>query len=259
MSKFDVSLNETNITFVNVKTQKAEKFDLFEPMQDLEAIRVVNGEIKNRENVSRASVSLLAHILNNPRLDGYKGKTPVNEIIPKELKAAVRDLENEFLKPIFTKPLEDKGAKPAQVEKQWQEFASGLRDGGGYANSKSRVLAYFAICGALPVAENGKCLTVAAIDKLLLNAKDGVTAEKVDGIAGKLVKLSAELANRTEKTDLGSLPTAVAALKSMLATYEGLMREEAERVTELGNPAILPVGAQAKAAIGKAAAAPATV
>jgi len=254
---FEVSYSEDAVTFVNAKTNKAEKLALFAAMDDLEAIRVVNGDIKNRENVSRASVSLLAHVLNNPRLDGYKGKTPINEAIPKELKAAIRELETEFLKPIFCKPLENKKATPANIEAQWQIFAQGLREGGGYANSKSRVTAYFAHAGALPVTDNGKLLTVAAIDKLLMNLKEQAPAQdKPEGLAGKLVMLSHELENRTETTKLGSSPTAIAALKSMLATYEGLYREECERMTVLkGNIALTEasLSKQAEAATDKAA------
>lgn len=237
---FEVSYSVDAITFVNAKTSKAEKLALFEVMDDLEAMHVVNGDIKNREKVSRASVSLLAHVLNNPRLDGYKGQTPINETIPKELKAAIRELETEFLKPTFTKSLADKGAKPATIEAQWQNFAKGLREGGSYANSKSRVTAYFAHAGALPVTDNGKLLTVAAIDKLLLNLKESLpVTNKPEGIAGKLVALSHELETRTDNTKIGSSPTAIAALKSMLATFEGLYREECERLTELkGNIAL---------------------
>ena len=249
---FDISYSDDAVTFVNAKTNKAEKMALFDSMQDIDAIRVVNGEIKARDSVSKASVSLLSNLLDNPRLDGYKGTCPINEQIPSELKQAIRDLETEYLKPIFCKPLEDKGTKPGAVEAQWQAFARGLREGGSYANTKSRVMAYFSHCGQLPKCENGKLLTVAAIDKLLQNAKEKAGDKPAnEGIAGKLVKLSNDVDTRTEKTELGDSATAIAALKSMLATYEGLYREQLERMTELkGNPAITDLS---NAAIAKAA------
>ena len=252
---FDISYSDDAVTFVNAKTNKAEKMALFDSMQDLDAIRVVNGEIKARDSVSKASVSLLANLLNNPRLDGYKGTCPINEQIPSELKQAIRDLETEYLKPIFCKPLEDKGTKPGAVEAQWQAFARGLREGGSYANTKSRVMAYFSHCGQLPKCENGKLLTVAAIDKLLQNAKEASPDKPEDeGIAGKLVKLSLEIDKRDDakgKTNLGDNVTAIAALKSMLATYEGLYREQLERETaNRGNPTITELS---NAAIAKAA------
>lgn len=231
---FDISYSDDAVTFVNTKTLKAEKLALFEVMPDIDAIRVVNGEIKARENVSRASVSLLSHLLDSPRLDGYKGTCPINETIPKELKSAIRDLETEYLKPIFSAPLIEKGHKPATIETLWQAFAQGLREGGSYANTKSRVMAYFSHMGKLPVADNGKLLTVAALDKIIQNAKEGAKPTTThSGIAGKLVTLSLELEARTEKTDIGEFSTAIAALHSMLATYEGLYRESLEVLTEL--------------------------
>jgi len=228
---FDISFSDETITFVNVKTNKAEKLELFDAMADIDAIRVINSEIKGRDSASKASVSLLSHLLNNPRLDGYKGTTPLNEAIPKELKAAIREIETEYLKPIFTAPLADKGMKPGTIETQWQAFATGLREGGSYANTKSRVMAYFSHLGKLPIADNGKCLTVAALDKILQNAKEQEAKPTInEGIAGKLVKLSLEIDNRTEKTELGDNVTAIAALKSMLATYEGRVIRTAVRL-----------------------------
>lgn len=252
---FDISYSEDTITFVNSKTLKAEKLALFDAMTDADAIRVVNGEIKGRDSASKASVSMLAKLMDNPRLDGYKGTCPINEKPPSELAMAIRDLEKEHYRPIFCKPLEDKGTKAGTIEVLWQAFAKGLREGGSYANTKSRVMAYFSHCGQLPKCENGKLLTVAAIDKLLQNAKEQAGDKPAnEGIAGKLVKLSHEIDNRTEKTELGDNVTAIAALKSMLATYEGLYREQLERMTELkGNPALTE---QANAVMAKAATVP---
>jgi hypothetical protein len=228
----NVSFSDDKITFVNPKTNKAIVETLGDNLVDNDAIRIVNNEIKHRSSVSNASVALLSRILDNPRLDGYKGQTPINETIPKELKQAIRDLETEYLKPLFVQPLVDKGNKPATIESLWQNFASGLRDGGGYANAKSRVVAYFAHCGKLPT-HNKKLLTIASIDKLLANAKALETPKESEGIAGKLVSLSIDIENRTEKTDLGDYPTAISALKSMLNTYEGLYRESLETLTML--------------------------
>lgn len=238
MAFYEISYNDESVTFVNTKTNKAEKLELFDAMADIDAIRIVNGEIKARDNVSKASVSLLSHLLNNPRLDEYKGNIEINAIIPKELKNAIREIETEYLKPIFSEPLVSKGQTPATIENQWQKFVAGLREGGGYANAKSRVIKYFAHMGQLPLAANGKCLTVAAIDKILSNELAKVAPNVNEGIAGKLVKLSSDIANRKETTDLGDFPTAIAALKSMLATYEGLYREQLENITQMHSDGI---------------------
>ena len=70
------------------------------------------------------------------------------------------------------------------------------------------------------------------------------------GIADKLVKLSLEIENRKETTDLGDYVTGISALKSMLATYEGLYRESLEALTmAIGNPNIQTM---AQSAISKA-------
>jgi PBP1b-binding outer membrane lipoprotein LpoB len=250
MAFYDISYSDDSVTFVNTKTNKAEKFELFEQMADIDAIRIVNGEIKARDNVSKASVSLLSHLLDSPRLDEYKGKTPINELIPNDLKSAIRDIETEYLKPIFSAPMIEKGNTMATIEKQWQLFASGLREGGGYANAKSRVIKYFAHIGKLPLADNGKCLTVASIDKILSNEMSKIVPDVKGGIADKLVKLSLEIENRKETTDLGDYPTAIASLKSMLATYEGLYRETLENLTmAIGNTSLQNV---AQMAIAKA-------
>src|SRR3990167_8581563 len=109
---FDISYAADAVTFVNTKTLKAEKIDLFEAFDDIEAIRVLDKEFKGRKNASNAAVSLLSKLLNNPRLDGYKGTCPINENIPAELKQAVRDLETKYFEPLFSAPLAAKGMKP---------------------------------------------------------------------------------------------------------------------------------------------------
>ena len=90
--------------------------------------------------------------------------------------------------------------------------------------------------GQLPIV-NGKLLPINAIKTLLDDAKPDNSEN--EGIAGKLVKLSVDIANRTEKTNLGDIPTAIAALKSMLATYDGLLREESERLTMMHSDGII--------------------
>lgn len=225
---FDVSVNESKIVFVNTKTSKAETIDLLDRVPDLEAIVAIQGEQRAAQKASVKAISLLCSILDNPRLDGYKGITPINESIPPELKSAIRDLETEYIRPIFTGYHASKGATPAKVEQLWQEYATSLRKGGSYANAKSKVTAYFAHCGKLPIADNGKLLPLSAIEKLLQNAKEAAPKPEPKGISGKLVAIANDLDKRTETTILGDIPSAVAALKAMLATFEGLEREALE-------------------------------
>ena len=258
---FEVSYNDGNVIFTNPKTSKSEKIALLDAMDTPEAIRAISSEQRAAVSASRAAVSLLAVILDNPRLDGFKGVTPIRENIPKELKEAIRELETEYLKPAFVAIHSEKGAKPATIEKQWQGFAGDLRKGGSYAVAKGKVTAYFAHCGKLPKADNGKLLSVAAIDKLLQNAKEAAGKNEDTGIAGRLLKLCAEVENRTESTKLGDPASAIASLKMMLATFEGLQRENIEAAMvkhEAQTPGLVnpdytpPVKESAEKAISKA-------
>lgn len=220
-----VSFTEDKIVFVDNKG-RAESLDMFDAMQDKDAIRSIVGEQKAAQSASKAAVSLLVHILDNPRLDGYKGQTPVNEAIPSELKSAIREIETEYLKPLFCAPHIEKNAKPATVEKLWQEFSGSLKAGGSYAVAKSEVTKYFAHCGKLPKHDNGKLLTVAAVKKIVASAKENAPEKENEGVAGKLVALS--LALGKDNAVMGDIPTAIAALRSILAVYEAANKENGE-------------------------------
>ena len=222
-----VSYTDDKIVFVDDKG-RAESLEMFDAMSDADSIRAIATELKAAGSASKGAISLLSQMLASPRLDGYKGNTPINEAVPSELKAAIREIEVEFLKPIFTKQHTDKGAKEATVEKLWQEYAGGLKAGGSYAVAKSEATKFFAFCGKTPKADNGKLLSVAAIKKLVQEAKKNAEPVEKTGICGKLMALAHELDTRTESTILGSSASAIAALKAMLATYEGILREEME-------------------------------
>lgn len=252
MSKFEVSYTDDSIVFVNTRTNKVEsKEQLFDAMDDHDAIGAQRKEQGVAVSASKGAVSLLVRMLDNPRLDGYRGNCPTNESPCTELKAAIREIETEYLKPRFIAPLIDKGAKPATAEKQWQDFAKGLKAGGSYAVAKGHITKLFAYTGKLPV-HNGKCLTVAAIVKLLQNL-DRETTES-EGIAGKLVKLSEDLTN-ADADKMGDFATAIAALKSMLLTYENIHAEALEALTDaIGNVELTKVSIsdQAQAIADKA-------
>jgi len=196
---------------------------------------------------SVGALSLLAEMLCDARFDFYKGATPINEKIPKEFNAALREKISEHMKPAFIADKLAKGAKPATAENQWQVFAGGLNTG-SFSNAKTWASKFFCQLGKLPSLENGKLLPLRAIIKMLENAK--LPSAEGEGIAGKLVKIASDLESRTEKTELGDYASAIAALKSMLATFEGLHRESLEALTlAIGNPDIM---ASAQAVIAKA-------
>ena len=251
-----VTFTEDFIVFMDSKGS-TEKLALMDAMNDADSIHAIGKEMKAAGSASQGAVSLLSRMLNVARLDEYKGKTPANESVPNTLKAAIREIETEYLRPIFMKYHTDKGAKESTAAKQWDEYAAGLKAGGSYAVAKSEVTKYFAICGKLPVCDNGKLLSVAAIKKLLSEARKGLSPTEKPGIADKLISLSLELQDRTEKTVLGDTASAIAALKAMLKTFEALQRadmeaaQEAHTLKTTGN-----VGEAASSVIGKMQRAP---
>jgi hypothetical protein len=248
MAKKTISYTADQIIIVDDKN-KAEKLDLFEVIPDVDAIKTIRKEQAASKHASVGALTLLAHMLDNPRFDAYKGTTPFNEKITPEFRGALRDIEVEYMKPIFVADLEAKGQTPATIEKQWQGYSADLRTG-TYALVKSYVSKLFCHMGKLPLHE-GKLLPINAIKTILEQAKP--ESPETEGIAGRLMKIASDVENRTEKTTLGDIATAVAALKSMLATFEGLQREENERLTMLHSDGVIGV---TQAAIAQAQAVP---
>lgn len=243
--KFTFSFNDNQVVITDQKNN-AEKIDLLEKLDTVESLRAIGKEQHASVKASVGALSLLAEMLVDPRFDFYKGQTPINEKIPKEFNSALREKISEYMKPAFIADQLAKGAKQSTAENQWQLYANGLNTG-SFSNAKTWASKFFCQLGKLPTMDNGKLLPLRAIIKMLENAK--IPSES-EGIAGKLVKLSSDLENRTEKTDLGDYPTAIAALKNMLATYEGLYRESLETLTELiGNT---DIQSAAQSAIAKA-------
>jgi hypothetical protein len=243
MVKKIISFTDNQVVIVDDKN-KAEKLDLLEFLPDSEAIFSIRKEQKAGQKASVGALTLLAHMLDNPRFDAYKGQTPIGEKITPEFRGALRDIEVEYMKPIFVQDLTAKGNSPATIEKQWQEYSLGLRQG-TYALVKSYVSKLFCHLGQLPISDNGKLLPINAIRQILANVEN---PKESTGIAGKLASLCNDVQTRTEKTDLGDYVTAIAALKSMLATYDGLYRESLETITALHSDGVI---AQAQTAIAQ--------
>jgi len=244
-----VSFTENKIVFVNDKGQ-AESLEMFDAMSDADSVRAIATEQKAAGSASKGAISLLVKMLDNPRLDSYKGTTAINEAVPTELKAALREIETETLKPIFTQYHTDKGAKPATVEKLWQQYSADLKAGGSYAVAKSEATKYFAYCGKTPKADNGKLLSVAAIKKLVLDAKSKAVKQEETGIAGKLVELSLDL--RKENSKEGDPATALAALRAMIVFYEAVQAENVEAALVIAEHKPVNVEAATKAVMDKA-------
>ncbi|CAB4131304.1 hypothetical protein UFOVP128_75 [uncultured Caudovirales phage] len=245
MSKFTFSFNDNQVIIVDSKNNK-ETIELLNKLDTIESLNAIGKEQNASIKASVGALSLLAEMLSDARFDFYKGKTPMNEKIPKEFNSALRDKISEHMKPAFIANQIAKGAKPDTADNQWQIYASGLNTG-SFSNAKTWAVKFYCQLGKLPTVDNDKLLPLRAIIKMLEDAKIPLEDK---GIAGKLIKIASELESRTEKTELGDYASAIAALKSMLATFEGLHSESLERLTQaIGNTDIV---ATAQAVIAKA-------
>lgn len=248
MAKYSFSFEESRVVIVNDATNKVDdKLELLDKVDHLSAFKTLTQGRKADAKASDVAISLLADVLANPRLDGYKGQTPLNEVVPNVLKSAVREVELEIFKPEFVNNLLAKGQTQTQADLAWDKFKADELNTGSYSNAKSHAIKMFAYMGQLPVAPNGKLLPLHAIKRMLETFMQAKETPENEGIAGKLVKLASDIDKRTEKTDLGDFVTAIAALKSMLATYEGLYREQVEHITQLHSDGVLAHASDAMA------------
>jgi hypothetical protein len=231
--KYVISTNDNQVLFTDAKG-KTEKFDFIEAIGEGEAINSLKGEIKARHNATQGCLSLMVQLLDTAKLDEYKGKTPANEGLSKEFKSAVREIETEYLKPLFVAPLEKKGNSPATIQKLWTTFIEDLRAGGVWSNVGATVRQYFAIVGKLPCLylegkpQKNKLLSTHAMAKEIANLRT-VNDTTDRGVAGKLHDLLDIVENRTEKTNLGHTGTAIAALEKLLNHYRAIDAYEREQ------------------------------
>lgn len=269
--KYVQVFDKTRLTMTDAKGNIVP-FDYLTAVSVGDSIKALIGESNAAVKASVAAISQLIEILDSKRLDGYRGKTPIGEKLPKELNEAIRDLETSYLQPKFVE-FHDKThqkacmaheaahktgkSTPYGVERDtaWDSFRSSLRSG-SWAHAKSTVTQYFAYTGKLPCAYSGenpdksKLLPVAAIAKMIANLKTDMVKAESGGIADSLVKLSAEMVDaKTDTKALGNYPTAIAALKSMLAKYEALETELQLALSKNAQP--VGIDEQAKQALAK--------
>lgn len=257
MAKYSFSYDDSRIVITDDSTNKIkDKLTLLDHVDHAHAFKVLTQGRKADAKASDVAISLLCDVMNNPRLDGYKGQTPVNESVPNVLKSALREIEVETFKPEFMDALIAKGQTPTQAETQWQEFKNNELNTGSYSNAKSHVIKMFAYMGQLPIAPNGKLLPLHAIKRMLETFMQSKEAPDNDGISQRLVALASVLDKRTETTKLGDFPSAIAALKSMLSTFEGLYREQLENITQLHSDGVIAVASDV---VAKAQSKPQTI
>jgi len=247
-----VSFNDKCVIFTDDKG-KSQPFDLFDAMSDIESVRAISKEIHAAGSASKAAVSLLTVILDNPRFDLYKGATPWNESIPAEFKGAVRNAEDEYIKPVFFEahgnPCAHAGVhadaltteqkadrkKYTHVSGLFDNYLKDMRAGGSYAVARGVVLEWFAKGGSRPIAENGKLYSVAALKKLIALEKAANKPEDTNtGIAGKLFALSSEVAKHegSDWSFMGDPATALAAIHMLREKFLELQQAQDEQETE---------------------------
>lgn len=254
---FNEIISTDSITFENVKANSKGVHDkkeylLTDHVDPSQVLRILHREAKTTESASAGSVSLLVDILQSTTaLDEYKGTCPHHERISSEFNQALRSCEETFLNalPQFA------DMSPAQKMKAVQTELTGMRKG-SYSQARTHVANMFCKLGKLPVAPNGKLFTVAAITKMVDNALYASRGEKDNSLSSKLAAHSKALRERGESFEIGDCPTAIAALKEMLATYQGLEREASERLTQLNAGHMMDIANQASAMVSKASETP---
>lgn len=232
MSKYQVSFASDVTVFTDSKG-KIDKFDNIVAVNEHDAIVSLKREGEARISGMQGALSIIVNMFDSPRLDAYKGQTKANEKIPNEVKSARREMETEYLKPLFMATI--KGSLPdAAKHKQWDSFIELHRKGGVWSLANSVALQYFCIVGQLPCVyidgkpHKDKLLSQPAMLKIIANMREADdTTDK--GISHKLTELAALVEGRNEKTVMGNTGAAIHALKAMLATFEGLQLAESDK------------------------------
>lgn len=241
MAKYSFSFDAERVTIVDEKSQKVDdKMLLLEHVDMSTAFKVLTRGRQADEKASDVAISMLCDVLeNNSVLLEYRGKTKVDEKVPSTFLSAFRDAENALMKPVFIEAHTSKGASAGKADQLWQEFRKSELTTGSYSNAKSFVAKLFCHVGTTPVAPNGKLLPLYAVRRMYESWKsEQETSKAPTSIADELVSISSELHNAG--SNIGDCPTAIAALKAMLATYETMYRVELEQKTNATSGATHP-------------------
>lgn len=271
MSKLQVTFGDDKVLFVNPKTEKAEGFPFIERMDGKVAAQALRREVDGRGNVTKAALSLLIEVLSNARLEGYRGATPPNENIAKEFKQAMREVESSHIRPLFMDTL-PKTMADADKEKLSGKYMSELWSGGVYALVKAVSSQYFCQVGHLPCVydEHGtpnhdKMLSLDAMKRLIVNHKEeqkatltGPEETYKDKYVRHIMKVAQEFNDRSEEANpsLPEVVSAIAALSSMLASFQGIQREYMELATKAAST-VTDITAAMDKTVSKAASTPA--
>ena len=235
MSKYTISAKAdfTSILFTDEKG-RIQALDTIDGQAPEKAIATVFDAAKRQDSVTGACLSLIIQILDAKRFDEFKGKGDIEKPTSKLLKEAFAEGIIGTMKPLFMEHC----SVPAGESKEsaWTATISKLKSGGNWSSIQSTALRYFNIIGELPCAYDkdghpvkAKVLPVNVMQKVLANR---ALPQAHKGLSGKLVELALEVSKHNDKTEWGDLPSGIAALKAMLAEFEGQHRVFLERATE---------------------------
>lgn len=232
-----ISYNDEYVIFTDDKNN-SEKLAFQTPDSPDDALRVMRKEVEMRVNASRAFTSVLLQILQNPRMETYRGKTQVGQKIPPVVMSAMRECEDEYLKPHFFAIL-PKSMKETEKHAEWDNFISELRKPGSWNTTRSNVMKYFAHMGKLPCLYHAdspvldKMLTLGAMDRILALAKQGAVGNTPDNSLGaKLEKLSTELDSKETTLTLEQTERALRAVAALATKLNALRTDLNSQATE---------------------------
>jgi len=244
MAKYSVSFDASGVSLKSTDGKGKPFTDSFvEGVALAEAMQTTKKEIQGRGELTRSMLSILAQVLQSPRIDGYRGKIALDSGLDSTYKELMRQAEVDILEPVFNASLDAKNADSLEKPEykiartaQWSAYIQELRAGGMYARAKATASLYMGYFGKLPCAYNvdgtpdtAKLLGVTAMEKIIANAKTDLAKADNDGFSKRLVDLLEDMRAKTQKSHVGNIATALVALRELETLFTKLQVEEQDK------------------------------
>lgn len=256
MAKYSVVFDDSGVA-LKATDGKAKPFnEAFVSGVDLvTAMGTTKQEIQGRGELTRSMLSILVQVLQSPRIDGYRGKISLDSGLDASYKELMRQAENDTLEPVFNASWEAKNPplgvaiagdnvttirgftmeQAISRTAQWSKYIQELRAGGMYARAKATASLYMGYFGKLPCAYNAdgtpdtaRLIGVTAMEKIIANAKTDLAKVENDGFSKRLVDLLADVKAKTQKSHVGNIATALAALSELETLFRKIQVEAAD-------------------------------
>ena len=243
MAKYSVVFDDSGVA-LKATDGKAKPFnEAFVSGVDLvTAMGTTKQEIQGRGELTRSMLSILVQVLQSSRIDGYRGKISLDSGLDASYKELMRQAENDTLEPVFNASLDAKNASDLEKTEykisrtaQWSKYIQDLRAGGMYARAKATASLYMGYFGKLPCAYNAdgtpdtaRLIGVTAMEKIIANAKTDLAKVENDGFSKRLVDLLADVKAKTQKSHVGNIATALAALSELETLFRKIQVEAAD-------------------------------